>query len=141
MNVDLSTYHQPIANFFRLPSSPSEWLQHRLSDEQIEFYRRNGYLAGIPMLSDEQVETLREELVILDNQIAPLAAEAWRLLNSRWGLLMRTGNDRSHFARQIERHADIYTSRVSNFLYQTPFVYLRSPRTSLPHDSGPSGGV
>src|SRR5215510_3327268 len=67
MNVDLSTYHQPITNFFRLPSSPSKWLQHRLSDEQIEFYRRNGYLAGIPMLTDEQVEALREELVALSD--------------------------------------------------------------------------
>jgi hypothetical protein len=26
-------------------------------------------------------------------------------------------------------------SRVSNFLYQTPYVYLRSIRGSLPHDS------
>ena len=48
---------------------------------------------------------------------------------------MRAGNDKSHLARQVERYADIYTSRVSNFLYQTPFVYLRSPRGSLPHDS------
>jgi len=36
--------------------------------------------------------------------------------------------------RQVERYADIYTSRVANFRYQTPFVYLRSPRGSLPHD-------
>jgi hypothetical protein len=37
-------------------------------------------------------------------------------------------------ARQVERYADIYTSRVSNFLYHTPFLYLRAPRGSLPHD-------
>ena len=36
--------------------------------------------------------------------------------------------------RQIERHADIYMSRVSNFLHHTPFFYFRSPRGSLPHD-------
>ncbi len=48
---------------------------------------------------------------------------------------MRTGKDKSHLARQIERYADIYTGRVSNFLHQTPFVYLRSHRGSLPHDS------
>jgi hypothetical protein len=34
----------------------------------------------------------------------------------------------------MERYADIYTSRVSNFLHATPFVYLRSPRGSMPHD-------
>ena len=58
-----------------------------------------------------------------------------RLSSERWGLLMRAGNDKSHLARQVERYADIYMSRVSNFLYQTPFVYLRSIRGSLPHDS------
>jgi hypothetical protein len=30
---------------------------------------------------------------------------------------------------------------VSNLLHSTPFVYLRSPRGSLPHDFGPTGGV
>jgi len=34
----------------------------------------------------------------------------------------------------VERYADIYTGRVSNFLHHTPFVYLRSHRGSLPHD-------
>ena len=67
--------------------------------------------------------------------------QAAELGNPRWGLLMRAGNDKSHLARQIERYADIYTSRVSNFCCYTPFVYLRSPRGSLPHDSGPEGGA
>jgi HAD superfamily 5'-nucleotidase-like hydrolase len=84
---------------------------------------------------------LRGELVALDERIAPLAKQAGELSHSRWGLLLRTGNDKSHLARQIERHADVYTSRVSNLLATTPFVYLRSPRGSLPHDSGPEGGV
>ncbi len=70
----------------------------------------------------------------LDEAIAPLARRAGQLNNVRWGQLMRAGNDKSHLARQIERYADVYTSRVSNFLYQTPFVYLRSARGTLPHD-------
>ena len=71
----------------------------------------------------------------------PLARAAAELGNPRWGLLMRAGNDKSHLARQIERYADIYTSRVSNFLFATPFVYLRSPRGSLPHDPSLPGGT
>jgi hypothetical protein len=47
---------------------------------------------------------------------------------------MRAGNDKSYLTRQVERYADIYMSRVSNFLFQTPHAYLRSPRGSLPHD-------
>jgi HAD superfamily 5'-nucleotidase-like hydrolase len=82
----------------------------------------------------EKLAALRGELVSLDDRLAPLAKCAGELLNRNWGLLMRAGNDKSHLARQVERYADIYTSRVSNFLFETPFVYLRAPRGSLPHD-------
>ncbi len=82
----------------------------------------------------ERSTELRARLVALDERIAPLARRAGELLNRNWGLLMRAGNDKSHLARQVERYADIYTSRVSNFLFETPFVYLRAPRGSLPHD-------
>jgi HAD superfamily 5'-nucleotidase-like hydrolase len=88
-----------------------------------------------------EMRELRAEMVELDERIAPLAKQSGELGNARWGLILRTGNDKSHLARQIERHADVYTSRVGNLLASTPFVYLRSPRGSLPHDSGPEGGV
>ena len=87
------------------------------------------------------MQALRAKLVELDARIAPLAKEASELVNTRWGLLMRAGNDKSHLARQIERHADMYMSRVSNMLWATPFVYLRSMRGSLPHDPGSGGDV
>ncbi len=82
----------------------------------------------------EAMAGLRARLVTLDERIGPLARCAGELSNRRWGLLMRAGNDKSHLARQVERYADIYTSRVSNFLFETPFVYLRAPRGTLPHD-------
>lgn len=90
---------------------------------------------------EQRMRALREQLVSLDQRISPLARQAGQLVNERWGLLLRTGNDKSHLARQIERYADVYMSRVSNLLALTPFVYLRSPRGSLPHDHGPGGGV
>lgn len=80
-----------------------------------------------------KMHQLRSELVRLDEVIAPLAKAAGEV-GTQWGPLMRAGNDKSHLARQLERYADIYTSRVSNFMEATPFVYLRSPRGSLPHD-------
>ena len=84
---------------------------------------------------EAEMEALRERLVALDEKIAPLAKDSGTLLNPNWGPLMRTGKDKSHFARQVERYADIYTARVSNFLHHTPFIYLRSHRGSLPHDT------
>ncbi len=86
----------------------------------------------------ERLRDLRQDVDQLDHQIQPLAIRAGELGHARWGPLLRAGNDKSRLARQIERHADIYTSRVSNLLYLTPFGYLRAPRGSLPHDPRPS---
>jgi len=76
----------------------------------------------------------------LDEEIAPLARAASCVFNPNWGPLMRSGNDKSHLANQMERYADIYTSRVSNLMYVTPFAFLRAPRGSLPHDPTAPGG-
>jgi HAD superfamily 5'-nucleotidase-like hydrolase len=70
----------------------------------------------------------------LDSQIGPMASAGSELSNDRWGLLMRAGLDKSLFARQVERHADVYTSRVANFGTATPYAMLRSIRSDLPHD-------
>ena len=36
--------------------------------------------------------------------------------------------------RQVEKYADIYTSRVSNLLVYTPYKHFLCPRQSLAHD-------
>jgi HAD superfamily 5'-nucleotidase-like hydrolase len=83
---------------------------------------------------EASIRALTEESQELDARVSPLARSSGELGNLTWGPLMRGGNDKSLFARQVERYADIYTSRVSNFLAQTPFAYLRAARGSLPHD-------
>jgi len=80
------------------------------------------------------IKNAAEESLALDSTIGPLAKAAGELGNPTWGPLMRAGYDKSLFARQVERYADVYTSRVSNFLAVTPFAYLRAARSSLPHD-------
>lgn len=85
----------------------------------------------------ERLRALRTESEALDLRIGPLARRSGELGHARWGPLMRAGNDKSRLARQIERHADVYTSRVSNLLFLTPFGYLRAARGSLPHDPRP----
>src|SRR5262245_36019612 len=62
MIEDLSTRHGLVGDLFALPSTDDEWEQYRLSDEQVAFYHEYGYLKGVRMLSDRQVEALREEL-------------------------------------------------------------------------------
>jgi 5'-nucleotidase len=123
-----------------------ELLEHRYSLMRLTVQRTDkGYGPRSEKLDlgrlRADMRELRSQLVSLDERIAPLAKQSGELGNARWGLILRTGNDKSHLARQIERHADVYTSRVANLLASTPFVYLRSPRGSLPHDSGPEGGA
>jgi ectoine hydroxylase-related dioxygenase (phytanoyl-CoA dioxygenase family) len=67
---DLSTYHHPITSLFGLASA-RESNRYRLSDAQIEFFEANGYLAGIRLLTDEQVEVLRAELAELTDPSHP----------------------------------------------------------------------
>jgi len=80
----------------------------------------------------------RGALSALDEQLTPLAQASGSLGNERWGLLMSSGNDMSYFARQALRHADIYTSRVSNLLYETPFAFFRAERIQMPHEPSPA---
>ena len=82
----------------------------------------------------ERLKALRAETDALDQRILPLVRASGHIGHPVWGPLMRAGGDKSRLARQVERHADVYTSRVSNFLHLTPFGYLRAHRGSLPHD-------
>lgn len=62
---DLSTHHKPITPFFNWPTHASDWDQYRLTNDQIDFFHTNGYLAGIRLLNAHQIETLRGELAQL----------------------------------------------------------------------------
>src|SRR5438067_12994063 len=59
---DLSVYSAPIGNLFDTPSNLGLWIQYRLTNDQVEFFEANGYLAGIRVLNDAQVDVLRAEL-------------------------------------------------------------------------------
>jgi hypothetical protein len=65
MMEDLSVHHRPVGTLFPRPETRQQWACYRLSDEQVSFYGREGYLPGIRVLSDSQVDALREELECL----------------------------------------------------------------------------
>ncbi len=63
MAEDLSRVHGFVSGLFE---GPSQGVQHYLlSDAQVASYRENGYLAGVRVLSGEQVAALRLELADL----------------------------------------------------------------------------
>ena len=65
MPVDLSIYHNPITRLFKHLANREDWKQYRLTKEQVEFFHHQGYLVGLRILSDRQIETLHTELTEL----------------------------------------------------------------------------
>jgi Phytanoyl-CoA dioxygenase (PhyH) len=64
---DLSVYHHPITSLFPRIASSADRDRYRLSDDQVGFFKENGYLAGLRILHDAEIERLREELQDLIN--------------------------------------------------------------------------
>lgn len=69
MSTDLSLRHEPISDLFRC--DPRVRARFDLTDEQVAFFRREGYLAGVRVFDDAQVERLREELARMTDPAAP----------------------------------------------------------------------
>ncbi|MEX6686063.1 phytanoyl-CoA dioxygenase family protein [Danxiaibacter flavus] len=62
---DLSTVNHLIDDLFKWPTTEEEWGQYALTDEQIQFFNENGFLAGVKLLNETQIERLRNELAEL----------------------------------------------------------------------------
>ncbi len=59
---DLADYHGMVSELFSYPKSAEEWEQYRLSDEQVAHFHEYGYVSGIKLLEEPQIEVLRREL-------------------------------------------------------------------------------
>ncbi len=71
MPTDLAAVHHPMGSLFEWPKGRDKWDQYRLSAEQIAFYHEFGYLAGVRVLDDRQVELLRSQLAGLASTSHP----------------------------------------------------------------------
>src|SRR5438270_7905172 len=61
---DLSVHHRPIHSHFLLTDQRSTE-ECALCNEQVEFFHEHGYLKGIRILSEGQIDVLRSELAAL----------------------------------------------------------------------------
>jgi hypothetical protein len=60
--IDWSTLHQPSSSkLYEYSKDKSDWNEYRLSTEQVAQYWRDGYLANIPILTDEQCDLILKE--------------------------------------------------------------------------------
>ena len=72
MHADLSHAHAPLTQLFPRASSPADTARFHLTAKQVEFFHENGYLAGVRLLDDAQIEHLRRELAEVADPSHPL---------------------------------------------------------------------
>jgi ectoine hydroxylase-related dioxygenase (phytanoyl-CoA dioxygenase family) len=68
---DYSLDDRPVSTLFPQPSSRAEWDRYRLPDDQVRFFHDHGYLAGVRVLTDDQVTALGDELTDLMDPAHP----------------------------------------------------------------------
>jgi len=59
---DLSRFHLPVGDLFgQLPTVPQQWNKWRISDAQVDFYLKNGYLSNVQVLSESDCDRILED--------------------------------------------------------------------------------
>ena len=62
MVYDLSTQNGLMTDLFAWPDTDEKWQALKIDEEQVQFFHENGYLAGIRLLDQNQLDHLRNEL-------------------------------------------------------------------------------
>lgn len=83
---------------------------------------------------ETRVEALQSRISEIDAQISGLIRQQQGLYNPYWGPLMRSGNEESYFAHQVDRYACVYMPKLSDLLALSPRTYFRAPRRPLAHE-------
>ena len=122
-------------------------LDHDINHHQMLIKGLSRWDAGGPMTGPEAraIEATREraseqlahERALLEqtlDEVRALEDSVEAIYNPFWGDIFRERNGRSCFAGQVEEYADVYTSRVSNFLAYSPVQYFRVARKLMPHE-------
>ena len=86
-------------------------------------------------IKDEEINELQEKISVVDTQISQLIKKQQVIYNLQWGQLMRSGNEESYLAYQVERYACVYMSKLSDLVTLSPRTYYRAPRRPLSHET------
>jgi hypothetical protein len=80
------------------------------------------------------LDSLRDRAKMMADEVHALEEAIERAYNPNWGSILREQNENSRFGEQVSDYADLYTSKVSNFLSYSPLRYFRAPRRTMPHE-------
>jgi 5'-nucleotidase len=85
-------------------------------------------------ITKQALDKLRVRAELMAEEVEALEEGIEQAYNPYWGSCLREGNENSRFGEQVNDYADLYTSRVSNFLSYSPLRYFRAPRRPMPHE-------
>ncbi len=112
---------------------------HKVTLNQLDRKLERG--GPVPADLEQRRQREKRDLELLRRAFKATLAESCELeqrfergANAYWGLVFKEGNENSRFGEQVQDYADLYTSRVSNFLYYSPMQVFRSPRAIMPHE-------
>ena len=81
-----------------------------------------------------KITEMTVEIQTLDGNIRQLIEARHAAVHPIWGELMKVGLERSRFADQVADYACIYTSRLTNLRFYSPFKRFTSTHDILPHE-------
>ena len=91
-------------------------------------------LEGVKRQAKQTLDSLRGRARTIEEEVGALENSIDQDYNPYWGAIFREGNETSRFGSQVAEYADLYTSRVSNFLSYSPLRYFRAARQQMPHE-------
>lgn len=83
---------------------------------------------------EDKVDQLQAQISEIDALISGLIRQQQTMYNPHWGPLMRSGNEESYFAYQVDRYACVYMAKLGDLLELSPRTYFRAPRRPLAHE-------
>jgi HAD superfamily 5'-nucleotidase-like hydrolase len=93
-----------------------------------------GELEEVKRQAKATLDSLRARSRMIEEEVLALERSIDLAYNPHWGPSFREGHETSRFGSQVSDYADLYTSRVSNFLSYSPLRYFRAPRQQMPHE-------
>lgn len=83
---------------------------------------------------EDKIAFNRQRLSELDKIIRDLIDKREEKIHPVWGEVMKVGLEKSRFANQVEQYACIYSSRLTNLRFYSPYKRFVSFHDLLPHE-------
>jgi 5'-nucleotidase len=97
--------------------------------------RKSRYLTAENEKLIAKFQDLEVQQHTLEDHVKELTQAREAKVHPVWGELMKVGLERSRFANQVEDYACMYTSRVSNIRFYSPWKRFKAFFETLPHEA------